>query len=108
MPFEVVLAEHAEADLRQVYGYVAEHDSRTAADQVLDRLVIATESLADAPERGSIPTELRGLGLTEYRQVFFQPCRIIYRVHARQVAIYLIVGGRRDMASVLAKRLLGS
>jgi toxin ParE1/3/4 len=107
MPFEVVLTEHAEADLRQIYWYVAEHDSRTAADHVLDRQIIASESLAEAPERGSIPKELRGLGVSEYRQVFFKPYRIIYRVHARQVAIYLIVDGRRDMASVLAKRLLG-
>jgi len=33
--------------------------------------------------------------------------RVIYRVEGSQVVIYLIVDGRRDMQSVLARRLLG-
>jgi toxin ParE1/3/4 len=33
---------------------------------------------------------------------------VIYRVIGKQVVIYLIVDGRRDMQSVLARRLLGS
>jgi toxin ParE1/3/4 len=33
---------------------------------------------------------------------------VIYRVVGAQVVIYLIVDGRRDMQSVLARRLLGA
>ena len=36
-----------------------------------------------------------------------KPYRVIYRVVGSQVVIYLIVDGRRDMQSVLARRLLG-
>ena len=62
----------------------------------------------DPPERGSYPKELVGLGIKEYRQTFFKPYRVIYRVTGSQVIVYLIADGRRDMQTVLARRLLGA
>jgi toxin ParE1/3/4 len=77
------------------------------ADHVLDRLMKVVDDLAHSPERGSYPKELVALGIKEYRQVSFKPYRVIYRIIDGQVIIYLIVDGRRDMQSVLARRLLG-
>jgi toxin ParE1/3/4 len=65
------------------------------------------ESLSRFPERGSHPKELLSLGIKEYRQTFFKPYRLVYRITDRKVIIYLIVDGRRDMQAVLARRLLG-
>ena len=66
------------------------------------------KSLSEFPERGSYPKELVSLGIKEYRQTFFKPYRMIYRVTDSQVIIYLIADGRRDMQAVLARRLLGA
>jgi toxin ParE1/3/4 len=44
--------------------------------------------------------------MAEYRQVFFKPYRVIYRLHAQRVVIYVIADGRRDMQALLARRLL--
>jgi toxin ParE1/3/4 len=74
---------------------------------VLDALIDVVESLSRFPERGSHPRELLGLGIKEYRQTFFKPYRLVYRITDRKVTIYLIVDGRRDMQAVLARRLLG-
>ena len=52
--------------------------------------------------------ELAGLGIKEYRQVFFKPYRIIYRVLGERVYIYVIADGRRNMQSLLSRRLLGA
>ena len=38
------------------------------------------ESLATLPERGSHPRELLALAIHKYRQTFFKPYRVIYRV----------------------------
>ena len=83
MLYEVSLTKDAEHDLEEIYLYIAEHDSRASADHVLDRLVKATEALKTSPDRGSYVNELRSLGISEYRQVFFKPYRLIYRVHAK-------------------------
>jgi toxin ParE1/3/4 len=66
------------------------------------------ESLATFPERGSHTKELLALGIREYRQSFFKPYRVIYRVIGKQVIIYVIADGRRDMQSLLLRRLLGA
>lgn len=78
------------------------------ANHVLDELTDVVESLSKFPERGRYPKELVGLGIKEYRQTFFKPYRAIYRVTGSQVIIYLIADGRRDMQSVLARRLLAA
>jgi toxin ParE1/3/4 len=106
MRFKVLLTEDAERDLEGIYTYIAEHDSRQNAGYVLDRLVEVTDSLATSPERGRLPQELAALGIQEYRQVFFKPYRVIYRHIEQQVIIYVIVDGRRDMQSLLSRRLL--
>jgi toxin ParE1/3/4 len=107
MRFDVVVTDDAESDLEDLFSYIAEHDSRSNAEYVLTRIVEIAEGLATTPSRGSRPKELRSLGDQEYRQVFFKPYRLIYRVIGQQVVIYLISDGRRDMQSLLARRLLG-
>jgi toxin ParE1/3/4 len=108
MSCEVSLTTDAERDLEAIYFYIAEHDSKASADHVLERLLQATEALETSPDRGSQVNELRSLGMSEYRQVFFKPYRLIYRAHAKQVIVYVIADGRRDMGSLLARRMLGA
>jgi toxin ParE1/3/4 len=108
MRFEVVLTADAERDLEDIFAYIAKHDSARSAEYVLSRILEIADSLASSPDRGATPKELRELGFHEFRQVYFKPYRVIYRVVAPQVAIYLISDGRRDMQTLLATRLLRS
>ena len=103
MRYEVLFTDGAERDLEEIYDYIAEFDTQASADYVLDKLLAVTESLATFPERGSNPKELLAVGIREYRQTFFKP----YRVIGKQVIIYLIADGRRNMQSLLGRRLLG-
>lgn len=107
MRLAVVLTEDAERDLEDIVTHSATHDSLQNAAHVLGRILEIAERLSTAPTRGSQPKELRGLGDQEYRQVFFKPYRLIYRVVGNAVAVYLIADGRRDMQSLLARRFLG-
>jgi len=106
--FEVQLTEGAEHDLEAIHDYIAEFDCVANANYVLDQLMRVVESLSRSPERGNYPKELVALGIKEYRQTAFKPYRVVYRVTGKQVIIYLIADGRRDMQSVLARRLLGA
>lgn len=107
MSYKVLLTESAERDLESIYDYIAEHDSPRKADYVLDKLLEIAATLSTFPERGSHPKELIALGIREYRQTHFKPYRLIYRVNAKQVFIYLIADGRRDMQTLLSRRMLG-
>lgn len=106
--FEVLLTEGAEQDLESIHDYISDFDCVANANYVLDELIDVVENLSKFPERGSYPKELVSLGIKEYRQTFFKPYRVICRVTGSQVIIYLIADGRRDMQSVLVRRLLGA
>jgi toxin ParE1/3/4 len=108
MRFKVLLTEDAERDLEDLYTYIAERDCRQNADYVLDRLLEVTDNLATSPERGLIPRELAALGIQEYRQVFFKPYRVIYSHFDQQVIVYVIADRRRDMQSLLLRRVLSA
>ena len=106
MPFRVLLTNDAARDLEELYDYIALHDAPRKADYVLDQIEKAFSRLSEFPERGAYPKELLTLGIREYREIFFKPYRIIYRVMEKNVYVLLIVDGRRDMQSLLQRRLL--
>ena len=65
------------------------------------------ESLSQHPHRGNYPDELLEVGIREYREVFFKPYRVIYRVMAkRRLCAPYRRNGRRDMQTLLQRRLL--
>jgi toxin ParE1/3/4 len=105
--YRVFLTAGAEQDLEAIHDYMSGFDSRARANRVLDRIMQAVEGLSTLPERGSHPGELLALGIREYRQTSVKPYRMIYRVIDDRVYISVIADGRRDMQSLLARRLLG-
>ena len=106
MLFAVLLTKDAARDLNELYDYIVVHDSPRKADYVLEKIETAFSTLSEFPERGVYPKELLKLGIREYREIFFKPYRIIYRVMDKNVYVLLIVDGRRDMQSLLQRRLL--
>jgi len=106
MSFEVFLTADAVRDIEELYQYIARHDAPGKAQNVLMKIEKTFNSLSETPERGVHPKELLALGIREYREVFFKPYRLIYRIIGDRVYILLIVDGRRDMQSLLQRRLL--
>ena len=85
---------------------IAATDSPQQADYVLGKIEDACLGLYELPERGVYPKELLDLGIRDYREVIFKPCRIICRLQGERAYVYLIADGRRDMQSLLQRRLL--
>lgn len=106
MPFAVLLTNNAARDLEELYDYIALHDAPQKADYVLKQVEKAFSTLSEFPERGAYPKELVALGIREYREIFFKPYRIIYRVIDKNIYVLSIVDGRRDMQTLLQRRLL--
>jgi toxin ParE1/3/4 len=106
MKHSVQLTEDAAADLADIVDYVAASDGPLRARRVLDQFESTLGKLEELPARGAHPPELMALGIRDYREVFFKPYRVIYRVQSLTVWVYLIADGRRDMQQLLARRLL--
>jgi len=105
MRFAVLLTSDAARDLNELYDYIALHDSPRKADYVLEKIEKVFATLSEFPKRGVHPEELLKLGIREYREAFFKPYRVVYRVMHKKVYVLLIVDGRRDLQSLLQRRL---
>ena len=105
MKHRVRILADAEEDIYEIFHYVAAEDSREKAWNRLDRLEDKCLSLATFPRRGRIVPELKTLGVSRYREIHFKPYRILYTVEEREVYVYAILDGRRELTDLLQRRL---
>ena len=104
--FSVLITKETEKDIEDIFDYINKKDSLYSANYVLDELEKRIFSLNSAPERGHYPPELEIQGIKEFREVIFKPYRVIYEVNGQDVIVHLCVDGRRDMRTLLQRRLL--
>jgi toxin ParE1/3/4 len=103
---EVAFTAAAERDLADIHEYVIETGGPERAALLLDDLEALCASLRELPERGNLPPELRDLGITAYRELHRRPYRVIYRAFDARVIIYAVLDARRDLRTLLERRLL--
>ncbi|TWI03426.1 plasmid stabilization system protein ParE [Luteimonas cucumeris] len=72
---EIVWSEPALSDLDAIADYIALEDP-AAASELVRRVFSHVEQLAEHPESGSRPSELKR---SRYRQIVEPPCRVFYR-----------------------------
>lgn len=108
MNHAVVLLESAEFDLFDIHQYIERTDSQESADRLLDQLEKCISGLNSLPERGNYPKELERIGIQLYREIHFKPYRIIYVIEVDRVVVYGVLDGRRDMQTLLQRRVLRS
>lgn len=92
------------AGYEAIYRYVAHYDAVGRADALLAELEAACRKLESLPERGNFPKELVPLDIQDFREIHDKPYRIIYM--GRKVVVCRILDGRRDMQSLLQRRLI--
>jgi toxin ParE1/3/4 len=106
MGFSVVILESAEHDLKELRAYILKNFSVEIWHTSYAKIKEVIRSLQNFPQAGSIPEEIASLNLTQYRQVLVGMNRVIYEVRQDTIYIHIIVDTRRDMNSLLTRRLL--
>jgi toxin ParE1/3/4 len=106
MTFEVRLTLSGQRDLEQLRSYLLETAGAARTREVLIAIRDAFAMLSSFPERGAQPKELGDVGDFDYRQIVVDRYRIVYRIEGQLVLIFVVADGRRDMQSLLTKRLL--
>ena len=88
---EIVWSEPALSDLDAIADYIA-LENPAAAIELVKRVIGHVEQLADHPESGSRPLELKR---SRYRQIVEPPCRVLYRNDGRTVYILHVMRSER-------------
>ena len=103
---QIRITPEAEKDILDIYDYIAKKDTLQNAEYVLDNLESLILSLEESPGRGHYPPELSIQGIKEFKEIIFKPYRAIYEIIGSKVIIHLCVDGRRDMKTLLERRLI--
>ena len=106
MSRQVYLTFGAEQDVNDIYEYISKHDSFGSAEYVIREIEKIVNSLKHTPERGTVVKELAEIGISDFRELYFKPYRIIYKATEVNVYVMLIVDGRRSLQTVLERRLI--
>lgn len=106
MSFKVVILESAEQDLKELRAYIVKNFSADTWRTSYAKIKETIRNLQNFPQAGSIPEEIEKLNLTQYRQVLSGINRIIYEVRQDVIYIHIIADTRRDMTTLLNKRLI--
>jgi len=89
--YDVLWTEPALAELDEIADYIALDDPQ-AAKSLVRRVFDHVAQLADHPNSGSKPPELKGW---RYRQIVEPPCRVFYRVDEGKVVILYVMRNER-------------
>lgn len=103
--YEVIWAESAELDLREIIDYIAD-DNPLNARSILKKIKRTASALDFSPERGRIVPELKKYGIFQYRELIIKPWRILYRISENKVLVLSVIDGRRNIEDILLNRML--
>lgn len=106
MGLRVVILESAEQDLKALRHYLLKNFSADTWRTSYAKIKTAIRELKNFPQAGSIPDELEKLNLTQYRQILSGMNRIIYEVRQDVIYVHIVVDARRDMTTLLTRRLV--
>ena len=98
------MTETAEADLVEIWSYIAAEASEPTATRFLTALQYRFDQVADWPQAGASREQL-GPGL---RVVFHQAYAIYYIADATQAVIVRVIHGARDTAALAERRGFGA
>ncbi len=88
---EIVWTEPALSDLDAIADYIA-LENYEAASALVHRVFDHVEQLAEHPESGSRPVELKR---SRYRQIVEPPCRVFYRYDGDRVFVVHVIRSER-------------
>ncbi|HWF60269.1 MAG TPA: type II toxin-antitoxin system RelE/ParE family toxin [Nitrospira sp.] len=90
------LTDAAEADLAEIWGYIATEVGETTATRYLDRITKTIDVVRHSPLIGTTRDRL-SMGL---RVTFHHPYAIYYQVTQRTLIVVRVLHGARDAAAI--------
>lgn len=106
MTSRVVFLKSAERDLKELRRYMIREFGEETWQASLAKIKDSVNAIGEFPLGGSVPDELERLNLTQYRQIISGMNRIVYEVRQDIVYIHIVCDTRKDMKSLLTRRLM--
>lgn len=101
----IVYGDGAKGDILGITDFIS-RDNSINAEKALERIECRIGTLITLPERGRVVPELLWHGISDIREIFEKPWRIMYQIGAKEELIVAVYDGRRHLNDVLMERFL--
>lgn len=92
--------------MKELKSYMVKSFGKDTWQASYTRIKDSVNTLKTFPLGGNVPEALERLNLTQYRQVVSGMNKIIYEVRQEVIYIHIVCDTRKDMQSLLTRRLL--
>jgi toxin ParE1/3/4 len=106
MKFTITVLPLAVEDIEEIHRFILNREGSLRADKALDGLEQSIRGLTENANRGHSLPELVSLGFKDVLEIHFKPYRIIYKLGPKDVVVFIVADGRRDLQELLEKRTL--
>src|SRR5260370_35265074 len=98
--------EGAEEDTKDLRRYILKSFGAQTWKQSAAQLALTFANIRQFPQSGYVPAELADFGGLNFREALSGANRVIYEVRDDTIYIHVVVDTRRDLRTLLQKRLL--
>ncbi|KAA1004370.1 type II toxin-antitoxin system RelE/ParE family toxin [Paraburkholderia panacisoli] len=100
--------DEAQEDTKDLRRYILKTFGAETWKQTSAELAVTFGNIRQIPQSGYVPAELSDFGGLNFREALSGQNRVIYEVRDDTIYIHVVTDTRRDLRTLLQKRLLRS
>lgn len=104
--FKLLILDEAQEDTKDLRRYILRGFGAETWKQTSAQLAVTFGNIRRLPQSGYIPAELSDFGGLNFREALSGQNRVIYEVRGDTIYIHVVTDTRRDLRTLLQKRLL--
>jgi plasmid stabilization system protein ParE len=105
---KLLILDEAQEDTKDLRRYILKSFGAETWKQTSAQLAVTFAHIRQFPQSGYVPAELSDFGGLNFREALSGQNRVIYEVRDGTIYIHVITDTRRDLRTLLQKRLLRS
>ena len=106
--FKLLILDEAQEDTKDLRRYILKSFGAETWKQTSAELTVTFGNIRQFPQSGYVPAELADFGGLNFREALSGQNRAIYEVRDGTIYIHVVTDTRRDLRTLLQKRLLRS
>ncbi|MGF6782500.1 type II toxin-antitoxin system RelE/ParE family toxin [Paraburkholderia sp. GAS334] len=105
---KLLILDEAQEDTKDLRRYILKSFGAETWEQTSAELTVTFSNIRQFPQSGYVPAELADFGGLNFREALSGQNRVIYEVRDDTIYIHVVTDTRRDLRTLLQKRLLRS
>lgn len=106
--FKLLVLDEAQEDTKDLRRYILKSFGAETWKQTSAELAVTFDNIRQFPQSGYVPAELADFGGLNFREALSGQNRVIYEVRDDTSYIHIVTDARRDLQTLLQRRLLRS